>query len=86
MATTARVSRVLYNTIAKRAEPGESKDMTLRRLLLGEREPRKASSDSPRTVIKLSRTLRGHVRQCALAKESVDHTIRRLLQVEPCSE
>jgi hypothetical protein len=86
MVTSARISRVLFNVIAEHAEIGESKDKTLRRLLLGEPPRRKHNWDAPRTIIKVSRTVRNHVRQQAQPRETVDDTIRRLLQVGPDSE
>jgi hypothetical protein len=83
MDTTARVSRVLFNTIAERAEIGESKDTTLRRLLFGQSARRKKNWDAPMPHIKLSRALRNFIRQQAQPRESVDDTVRRLLQVVP---
>lgn len=78
MYTTAKFSRDLLNAIDDRARRGESKDNTLRRLLIGEEPRPRKSADAPIVVVKLSRSVRNFIRRHSRPRESVDDTVRRL--------
>lgn len=87
---TIKISRMIRNYIEKAATLSEPADRTLRRLLgltlqPGEYRPksRKPSDKAavPWTTIKVSASLRDHITGLAKWNESVDHTLRRLLEL-----
>lgn len=77
--TTVKISRRVEVHIQRKAEPGESVDHTLRRLLGMKVRPvvKKANSDT--TIVKISRSVMAHIERRSRIGESRDLTLRRLL-------
>ncbi len=80
MTTVVKVSWEVAERIERNAMLRESKDQTIRRLLLGELPaPKSRGRDPWGTVIKVSRATRMYLRRKALPKETVGATLLRLL-------
>lgn len=91
---TIKISRYVRDHIESKADLVEPADRTLRRLFglkLQKGEfPKKKKGDAPLrkntvpwTTIKITVPLRDYITSKASWNESVDHTIRRLLKLEP---
>lgn len=82
--TTIKVSRRLMRHIEAQADPEESIDDTLKRLLKLVPAPKERPYRPPplTTTIKVSRMVMDYIEKESKKAESRDHTLSRLLKVE----